>query len=187
MNSTPIFARLKMPCHAYEDGDKIVLDAIRSDGTKKGSISKPSQWPWASSREEYVNNASKKSLWRYEVDLKSGSVSKQLLSELQCFYGVVNPKQSTQKHRYIYMSLGGLGTEVAPPQGVARFDCDTKSIDSWMPFPLALVHTSAVSLADGTTEVVHHFGLPMVGAFRDSRRTRSHHSTISQGCHASYI
>jgi all-trans-8'-apo-beta-carotenal 15,15'-oxygenase len=120
-------------CNAYEDGDKIIFDAIRSDGTKKGSSNEASQWPWASSRDEYTRNASNKSLWRYEVDLKSGSVSKELLTDLQCFFGVVNPKQSTLKHQSIYMALGGLGTDTAPPQGIARFDCDTKLIDSWMP------------------------------------------------------
>jgi all-trans-8'-apo-beta-carotenal 15,15'-oxygenase len=120
--------------NAFEDdGDKIIFDAIRSDGTKKGTSSKVSQWPWASSHEEYKQNASKKSLWRYEVDLKSGSVSKELLTDLQCFFGVVNPKQSTQKHNNMYMAVGGLGTDVAPPQGIARFNYETKSVDTWMP------------------------------------------------------
>lgn len=122
-------------CNAYEDGDKIIFDAIRSDGTKKGSSNKASQWPWASSREEYTQNASNKSLWRYQVDLKTGSVSKELLTDLQCFFGVVNPKQSTTKHESIYMALGGLGTGTAPPQGIGRFDCESKSMDSWMPEP----------------------------------------------------
>lgn len=120
-------------CNAYEDGDSVVLDAIRSDGTKKTANSKPIQWPWATTKEEYASWASKKSLWRYTVDTKTGSVSKKLLTDVQCSLGVVNPKQSTQKHRYIYMAIGGQGSEVAPPQGIARFDCETDSMDSWVP------------------------------------------------------
>jgi all-trans-8'-apo-beta-carotenal 15,15'-oxygenase len=120
-------------CNAYEDGDVVVLDAIRSDGTKKAANSKPIQWPWATTKEEYASWASKKSLWRYTVDTNTGSVSKKLLTDVQCSLGVVNPKQSTQKHRYIYMAIGGQGPEVAPPQGIARFDCETDSMDAWVP------------------------------------------------------
>ena len=123
-------------CNAYEDNDKIVIDAIRSDGTHKpNEVSSGSlQWPWASSREQYTMNASKKSLWRYTVDLRTGTVSKaELTQNTQCSFGVINPMMSTRKHRFIYMNVGGLGNEVAPPQGIAKFDCDTKILDSWMP------------------------------------------------------
>jgi all-trans-8'-apo-beta-carotenal 15,15'-oxygenase len=119
--------------NAYEDGTKIILDAIRADGTNKPPSSKVSQWPWASSLEEYRQNAAKKSLWRYEIDIQSGSVSKERLTDTQCFFGVVNPKQSTQQHKQIYMAIGGLGSDVAPPQGVTRFDTVSKTMDSWMP------------------------------------------------------
>ena len=124
-------------CNAYEDGDnKVIIDAIRSDGTHKmnGSPNMSLQWPWASSREQYKMNSSKKSLWRYSVDLNTGSVAKEEIAPgIQCSFGVVNPAMSTQKHRFIYMNIGGLGDEVAPPQGIAKYDCETKTIDSWMP------------------------------------------------------
>jgi all-trans-8'-apo-beta-carotenal 15,15'-oxygenase len=119
--------------NAYEEGETVILDAIRSDGSKKASNAKPSLWPWASTAEDYANNASKKSLWRYTVDTKTGLVSKKLLTDIQCFFGVVNPKLSAQKHRYIYMAMGSLGKGLAPPQGIACFDCETKSMDTWMP------------------------------------------------------
>jgi len=119
--------------NAYEDGDSIILDAIRVDGTKKYGSDEGIQWPFATSREEYVNTAGKRSLWRYNVDLRSNSVTKEVLTDTQCFYGVVNPKQSTLQHGPIYMAIGAKGAEVSPPQGVARFDPSTKAMDSWMP------------------------------------------------------
>jgi all-trans-8'-apo-beta-carotenal 15,15'-oxygenase len=125
-------AELQM-INAYEEGDKVILDAIRSDGTHKKAGGKASQWPWALSRDEYTNIASKTSLWRYTVDLKAGSVTKEKLSNLQCALGVINPKASTQKHKFLYMTLGGLGSDVAPPQGIGKFDCEKKSMDCWMP------------------------------------------------------
>jgi all-trans-8'-apo-beta-carotenal 15,15'-oxygenase len=119
--------------NAYEDGSKIILDAIRADGTRKQPGNTPSQWPWASSLEEYTQNASNKSLWRYEIDTQSGSISKELLSDVQCFFGVINPKQSTLRHSQVYMAIGGMGSDIAPPQGVGRFDTSTKTMDGWMP------------------------------------------------------
>jgi all-trans-8'-apo-beta-carotenal 15,15'-oxygenase len=61
--------------NAYEEGNKVVLDAIRSDGLKKSSPTKSSEWPFVSSRADYDEKASNRSLWRYEIDLSSGTVS----------------------------------------------------------------------------------------------------------------
>lgn len=119
--------------NAYEDGTKIILDAIRADGTNIPPGSENSQWPWASSLQEYRQNAASKSLWRYEIDVQSGIVSKEQMTEIQCFFGVVHPNQSTRQHHQIYMAIGALGTNVAPPQGVARFDTVSKTMDSWIP------------------------------------------------------
>jgi all-trans-8'-apo-beta-carotenal 15,15'-oxygenase len=119
--------------NSYEDGDTLIFDAIRADGSHKSSNSAASQWPWASSHEEYKQNAAKRSLWRYTVDLKSGSVSKEMLTDLQCFFGTISPPSSTQKHSSIYMAIGGMGSDVAPPQGIARFDVGSKTMDAWMP------------------------------------------------------
>jgi all-trans-8'-apo-beta-carotenal 15,15'-oxygenase len=119
-------------CNAYEEGNLIIFDAIRSDGSNLSGSTAP-QWPWANSLAEYTSATPKKSLWRYTVDTKSGAVKKELLSNLQSTFGVVNPAVSAQKHRYIYTTIGCMGTEVAPPQGIAKFDCETKEASTWMP------------------------------------------------------
>lgn len=118
--------------NAYESGDNILVDAICSDGSKL-SDSKTTSWPWGSSLEEYRSMASKKSLWRYFIDTRSGTVTKECLSNVHGFFGVINPKKSAQRHRYIYMAVGSQGQEVAPPQGLARFDCETERMEQWMP------------------------------------------------------
>lgn len=118
--------------NAYEDGNKVILDVIRSDGSHK-TQSAPPRWPWASSYSEYKNNAAKRSLWRYTADIKSGVVSKELLTDIQCFFGNVSPSRSTQQHDSIYMAIGGMGNEISPPQGIARFDVSSKTMDAWMP------------------------------------------------------
>jgi carotenoid cleavage dioxygenase-like enzyme len=120
-------------CNAYENGNEVIIDAILSDGSVASGTPRPLSWPWGSSLIEYRSTASKKSLWRYTVDTKSGNVSKRLLCQDHCFFGVVNPSVSSQKHRYIYMNVGGLGAEVAPLQGITKFDCEAGETDSWMP------------------------------------------------------
>lgn len=123
-------------CNAYEtDGGKIVVfDAIRSDSNTAGTgKSKASEWPWATCLTGYASTSSKKSLWRYSVNLDTKQISKKCISKLQSSFGVVNPAVSGQKHRYIYASVGGMGSAVAPPQGILKFDCDSDSNEMWLP------------------------------------------------------
>mmetsp|Transcript_52920 Transcript_52920/g.128348 ORF Transcript_52920/g.128348 Transcript_52920/m.128348 type:complete len:736 (-) Transcript_52920:51-2258(-) len=125
--------------NAYEDPDdstRIVFDAIRMNGhSKQKSSSSSSQWPWASTKDEYQSKTAKRSLWRYALDTTNGSVSKELLLDVQSYFGSVIPSDVTQKHRYIYMALGAEQDEVAPPQGIGKFDVETKSLDEWFPEP----------------------------------------------------
>ncbi len=121
-------------CNAYESEDDgtIIVDAIRSDG-KNMKKQQSLKWPWAQSLQQYEATASKKSLWRYTVNTKSGAITKTCLSDLQTSFAVVNPEFSTQKHNYIYAAVGSMGSDVAPPQGIAKINVNTKEVDSWFP------------------------------------------------------
>jgi all-trans-8'-apo-beta-carotenal 15,15'-oxygenase len=123
-------------CNAYETEDqKIIIDGILSDATNDQSRSaQPVQWPWGTNLSEYQSMASKKSLWRFIVDLRQGTVQKQCLYRNQCSFGSVNPAVSSLPHRYIYINVGGLGATVAPPQGIVKYDTATmEKQDVWMP------------------------------------------------------
>lgn len=120
--------------NAFEDGDKVVIDAIRSDGSNLSGSTQP-KWPWADSLAAYTATTPKKSLWRYTVDTKSGAVTKEVISNTQCSFGTANPAVSAQKHRYVYAAVGSMGAEAAPPQGIAKFDTETQETQSWMPQP----------------------------------------------------
>jgi all-trans-8'-apo-beta-carotenal 15,15'-oxygenase len=118
--------------NAYERGDEIIFDAILSDGSFI-SASKPLLWPWGRSLGEYQSVASKKSMYRYIANTRTGKVVKQQLFGDQCYFGVINQEQSSRYHRYIYMNVGSLGSEVAPPQGIARYDCESGASVEWIP------------------------------------------------------
>jgi all-trans-8'-apo-beta-carotenal 15,15'-oxygenase len=123
-------------CNAYETADqKIIIDAILSDATKdRRSNASPLNWPWGTTLAEYQSMSSQKSLWRFTVDLRQGTVQKQCLFRNQYSFGAVNPAVSSCPHRYIYMNVGGLGATVAPPQGLVKYDTVTmQQHDGWMP------------------------------------------------------
>eukprot|EP00562_Extubocellulus_spinifer_P031877 CAMPEP_0178711932 /NCGR_PEP_ID=MMETSP0699-20121125/18611_1 /TAXON_ID=265572 /ORGANISM="Extubocellulus spinifer, Strain CCMP396" /LENGTH=656 /DNA_ID=CAMNT_0020360647 /DNA_START=192 /DNA_END=2162 /DNA_ORIENTATION=- len=119
-------------CNAYEvDEDTIVMDVIRSDG--RSATGKSLSWPWATSTDEYSKTSSKKSLWRYKIQISSGVVTKDCTDNVQASFGVINPAVSGKKHRYVYAAVGGRGSDVAPPQGIAKFNIDAGIKEVWMP------------------------------------------------------
>jgi len=147
--------------NAYEEDGTIIFDAIRSssDGvaarggggeggggsSAADSGSSTTQWPWASTLSEFRSTSTKKSLWRYKVDPRSGLVTKDCISNDQVYFGVVNVKFSGRKHRYVYAASGRMGEGVAPPQGIIKIDLDgrvnnndddaARVVESWFPEP----------------------------------------------------
>jgi len=122
-------------CNSYEetdaDGQKsIVFDVIRSDGTEtaKGNT-KP--WPWVDSLDDFRASSSRKSLWRYRY--RKGRVEKTQTSVRQASFGVINPEFGGKQYRYVYAAVGAMGGEVAPPQGIARFDVEENTEEVWFP------------------------------------------------------
>jgi all-trans-8'-apo-beta-carotenal 15,15'-oxygenase len=127
--------------NAYEtDNNLVVLDVIRSDGAQKRP-SQGSQWPWATTIEDYRNIASRKSLWRYSVDVRRNEVSKRLLLDRHLDFATINPSVSSLPHQYMYMNVGGTvegeggnkARQSSPPQGVLRYDVATGVAQEWMP------------------------------------------------------
>jgi len=117
--------------NAFEDEDgNIVFDAIRMDSRTLDS--KPPRYPWATSLQDFSSNTAKRDLVRYTVSKGSG-VSKKVLTDRQCYFGVINPAGSCQQHQFIYVAVGAMGKEVAPPQGIGKFDTRTGDMLTWMP------------------------------------------------------
>ena len=130
--------------NAYEkDKNCIIIDAILSDGrdlikSQQHQQQTPLMWPWGKTLKEYQSIASKKSLWRYTVNTKTGSVIKEALFNGQCYFGTINPMVGSLQHQFIFMNIGSLGSEVSPPQGIAKFDCNEDTmqmVQVWKPEP----------------------------------------------------
>uniref|UniRef100_A0A7S1VX12 Carotenoid oxygenase n=2 Tax=Grammatophora oceanica TaxID=210454 RepID=A0A7S1VX12_9STRA len=116
--------------NAFEEDGKVVFDAIRLDD--KNLNGKMASWPWASSLKDFTRQTCKRSLVRYTVGA-SGSISKDVLSDSQCYFATTNPAVATQKHKFVYAAIGSMGAEVAPPQGILRLDTESKETVTWIP------------------------------------------------------
>lgn len=120
--------------NSYEDDDgTIIFDAIRSSDASQKSSSSNTQWPWASTLADFQSMSTKKSLWRYKVHPQKGFISKDCISNDQIYFGVVNSNTSAQKHRYVYAAVGAIGENVAPPQGITKYDLQSNTQESWFP------------------------------------------------------
>jgi all-trans-8'-apo-beta-carotenal 15,15'-oxygenase len=125
--------------NAYEQENLVVLDVIRSDGSNKRSTgdawSSSSKWPWATTLQDYRDIASQKSLWRYTVDPRANSVSKELLLDRHVNFATIHPERSARRHEHIYMNIGASSEGSSPPQGIFKYTPSTGSVQEWMPEP----------------------------------------------------
>lgn len=124
-----------------EDGStSVYMDLLRSypntENTKGKNMKKQTNsWPWMKTLEEYASSSTKKSIWRYRISNvtnngeNKGAVTKKCLCEVQSYFATVNPAVSGLRNRFIYASVGSLGTEIAPPQGIMKFDCENENTE----------------------------------------------------------
>jgi len=119
--------------NAFEDeNESVVFDVIRMDN--RNLDGNPTQYPWASSIEDFSSKTAKRDLVRYTVS-KNLDISKKILSDFQCYFGTINPASSCQQHQFIYLSIGAMSNQVAPPQGIAKLDTNTGKMITWIPKP----------------------------------------------------
>ena len=60
--------------NAYRDGDVVEIDLVRSLGKTPSSKSLP--WPWVTDLRQYRSISTRRSLWRYTVNLRQRSVER---------------------------------------------------------------------------------------------------------------
>jgi len=127
-------------CNSYEEPSDdvqkptIVFDVIRSDGSSTARANgKIKQWPWVDTLKDFQESSCQKTLWRYRYKIGTQTLEKELISDLQTSFGVINPVYGGIKHRYIYANVGAMGSEVAPPQGIAKYDMEVKTTEVWFP------------------------------------------------------
>eukprot|EP00190_Bangiopsis_sp_CCMP1999_P004744 CAMPEP_0198729112 /NCGR_PEP_ID=MMETSP1475-20131203/14885_1 /TAXON_ID= ORGANISM="Unidentified sp., Strain CCMP1999" /NCGR_SAMPLE_ID=MMETSP1475 /ASSEMBLY_ACC=CAM_ASM_001111 /LENGTH=561 /DNA_ID=CAMNT_0044491681 /DNA_START=79 /DNA_END=1761 /DNA_ORIENTATION=+ len=104
-----------------ENGD-IVIDAVQHDALFLGD---------GLMAKNYGERVPRSSLVRY-VLRQDGTTQEVELLHNQVDYPTTSPTVQSQRHTYIYAVAAEM-EEVSPPRGIAKIDCDTKSVEKWIP------------------------------------------------------
>ncbi|MGL5879602.1 MAG: carotenoid oxygenase family protein, partial [Xenococcaceae cyanobacterium] len=74
-------------------------------------------------------------LWRFSVDLPTGSVDSKLIESRCCEFPYVHPNKAGREHRYIFLGAAHNPTGNAPLQAILKLDVETgdRSLHSFAP------------------------------------------------------
>lgn len=93
---------------------------------------------------------------RFDIDLATGKVNKDLIQERSCEFPVLNPKYVTQNYRYAYMGAIAKESGNAPLQSILKLDLHNKTheIHSFAPRgfvgePTFIAHPDAIAEDQG--------------------------------------
>jgi all-trans-8'-apo-beta-carotenal 15,15'-oxygenase len=119
--------------NAFEDErGRVVLDSACSPTLELGSTSgaggKVPTWEAI----EYAK-LPYTTMSRYTLDPKTGTTSSRLLCDRHVEFPSVNPRLSTQPHRFIFAAAGGVAGEASPMRGVLKVDTsDAAAHQLWL-------------------------------------------------------
>ncbi|OUC14825.1 MAG: Apocarotenoid-15,15'-oxygenase [Alkalinema sp. CACIAM 70d] len=104
--------------NAFEENGQIVVDSICYD-------SLPSVEPGSDFRNTNFEALSPGQLWRFRLDLVTGTVDRQLLNGRCCEFPVVHPALVGRSYRYAYMGAADRPVGNMPLQAIAKVDVTT--------------------------------------------------------------
>jgi len=129
------FANIQI-ANAYQNENTIIIDFIASD-KESSKQSSSSSYPWFTSLQSFQDKTTKKSLWRLTLNNQNNdSIESSLtcLTKKQVSFPTIQPEEHTVAHTYIYMNVGGLDEEKAPPQGILKYNAlEGKIEEEWIP------------------------------------------------------
>lgn len=137
-NDQPIsFANMQF-ANAYQEQNNIIIDFIASSNDQLANSSNKKEsstsWPWLNDLASFQQKTTKKSLWRLNISNNNKVESLSCLTNKQVSFPTIKPQDNTQNYKYIYMNVGSLNDNIAPPQGILKYNVETKSIDDeWLP------------------------------------------------------
>lgn len=105
-------------CNAFEQGDTIVLDSICYKDYPKLEIN-------SDYKEIDFDKVIPGQLCRFQIDLRSRTVTRQILVERSCEFPAINPQYLGQAYRYAYVGAIAQPQGNAPLQAIVKLDLHT--------------------------------------------------------------
>jgi all-trans-8'-apo-beta-carotenal 15,15'-oxygenase len=118
--------------NAFEQDDKIYVDSICYE-------SFPSVEPGQDYLQTHFPDLTPGQLWRFELDLSTKTVERQLLESRCCEFPFVHPAKMGQPHRYIFMGAVHQPEGNAPLQAILKLDIATGKRQLWSAAPRGFV------------------------------------------------
>jgi all-trans-8'-apo-beta-carotenal 15,15'-oxygenase len=136
-------------CNAYEQGDTIILDSICYKDYPKLEIN-------SDYKEIDFDKVIPGQLCRFQIDLRSRTVERQVLVERSCEFPTINPQYVGQPYRYAYIGAIAQPQGNAPLQVIMKVDLHTgkQELHSFAPRgfisePVFIPRPGAVAEDDG--------------------------------------
>ena len=105
--------------NAFETGDNVCIDSI-------AYATLPQVEPNSDYKEVNFDNLDPGKLWRFTLNLKDGTVERQLLESTCCEFPVVNPDKVGKDYRYLFIGAAHQDTgRNAPLQAIMKLDLVT--------------------------------------------------------------
>ncbi|MEO1561684.1 MAG: carotenoid oxygenase family protein, partial [Cyanobacteria bacterium J06632_19] len=114
--------------NAFEKGDQIVIDSICYE-------SLPEVEPESDFRETDFDALKPGQLWRFHLNLKDNTVSRELIENRCCEFPCVHPEKVGREYRYLYMGATHGMSGNAPLQAFEKVDLQTGEKQVWSAAP----------------------------------------------------
>ena len=118
--------------NAFEEGDEVVIDSVCYEDL-------PAVEPEGDFRQTDFDAIAPGHLWRFRVNLQTGTVDRQLLEDRCCEFPVVHPAKVGRAYRYAYLGAAHAPTGNAPLQAVIKVDTHSGDRVLWSSAPWGYV------------------------------------------------
>ncbi len=112
--------------------DEVVMDSICYENL-------PAVEPAADFRQTNFEALSPGQLWRFRLNLKTGTVERELLEGRCCEFPTLHPDKVGRSHRYLYLAAAHAPTGNAPNQAIVKVDVETGDRQTWSAAPWGYV------------------------------------------------
>jgi all-trans-8'-apo-beta-carotenal 15,15'-oxygenase len=118
--------------NAFEQGNQLTVDSICY-------ASLPSVEPDADYRQTDFEALSPGQLWRFQLNLETGEIQRQLVESRCCEFPSVHPSKVGQPYRYAYLAAAHAPQGNAPNQAILKVDLKSDDRQLWSAAPRGYV------------------------------------------------
>lgn len=114
--------------NAFESGDRVIVDSICYD-------SLPAVEPEADYRQTNFEALSPGQLWRFRINVTTGTVERELLESRCCEFPTIHPARVGRDYRYLFIGAAHNPVGNAPLQAILKIDLATGDRQLWSAAP----------------------------------------------------